>query len=483
MSIICYYNQLNQQQKDTVREYLNLKPKINNFFEKKKKRWFKKDDDSADDVTLPIMFYEYSAETDTIKLPYAFSKILLNYNYNFNIQRPAANFVFTQQLLEHQVEIYQETLALLSKNNTVQIGLFTGGGKTVLATKAASDLKQTTMVLATDTGLLSQWDKAFKVFTTATTYIVDGTFAPPNGVNVIICMTSRIHYVPADWRLRIGTLIIDESHTMCSQSRVDALLATHPYYIITCSATPERDDGMHAMIDAMAGPERVIKISKKPFNVFGYNTGCDVEIPVDFDGTPNWNKLLNAICENDERNQLIIGMVKQYHQHHKILILSDRVEHVTTLCQMIKALGISCDYMAGKKKTYNDSNVLVGGIKKIGTGFDEANACADFNGVRLDLLLLVTSIKKKSRLEQVAGRCFRANFPQIIYLIDENAISQKHFNEGIKWFVSRNGTVYMQDSPKAIYNKQKKPASSSSGSAAISGAVMLQARSMFMGKK
>jgi len=195
---------------------------------------------------------------------------------------------------------------------------------------------------------------------------------------------------------------------------------------------------------------------------------------------------LNAICEDPDRNNLILNMVKQYHQHHKILILSDRVEHVIFLYESIKNMKISCDYMAGKKKTYNDSNVLVGGIKKIGTGFDESNACADFNGVRLDLLLLVTSIKKKSRLEQVAGRCFRSDFPQIIYFIDDNPISSKHFNKGIPWFISRNGTVYMHDSPKAILNKQNKIPKNTSintGPNGITGASILQVQHFLTNKK
>lgn len=486
MSVLVRYSQLHENHKDLIKKYLKINPKVNNYFQKKKKKWYSGKDEQDEGNQEPVNFYEYNDKFDTIKLPYSFAKLLLNHNYNLTIPRYQSEFNFTKTLLEHQVDLYNKAMRLLIKNNTVQIGLFTGGGKTVLATKLAADLKQLSLVLVTDTGLLSQWDTAFKVFTTAKTYIVDGTFKPLDGVNVIICMTSRIHYIPEEWRILIGTLIIDESHTMCSQSRVDALLATNPYYIITCSATPERDDGMHAIIDAMAGPERIIMISTKPFNVFGYNTGCDIPIPVDFDGTPNWNKLLNAICEDQERNKLILDMVKQYYTQHKILILSDRVEHVIFLCDAIKNMEISCDYMAGKKKTYNDSNVLVGGIKKIGTGFDEANACANFNGVRLDLLILVTSIKKQSRLEQVAGRCFRAKFPQIVYLIDENPISQKHFKQGISWFVSRNGTVYMQDSPKAFYNKTHKSQNNNHnhiagnvGKDGISGASLAQAQRIF----
>jgi len=266
-------------------------------------------------------------------------------------------------------------------------------------------------------------------------------------------MSSRIHYITQDWLNVIGTLVIDESHTFCSNSRVPALLATSPLYCITCSATPIRDDGMHVMIEAISGTDRIIKISQKPFNVIRYNTGFDPEMPVNYDGMPNWNKLVTMMCEDPERNNLIIELVKAHVNKDKILILTTRKEHVLLLHGLISALGIKCDYMTGTKKTYSDSNVLVGTIKKIGTGFDEESACADYNGIRIARLILVVSIKSVALLEQVAGRVFRSQFPEIDYLVDDNNISDKHFKKSRNWFESRKGNINVMNTQKYINNK------------------------------
>jgi hypothetical protein len=42
----------------------------------------------------------------------------------------------------------------------------------------------------------------------------------------------------------------------------------------------------------------------------------------------------------------------------------------------------------GQKKGYNDSHVLVGTVSKMGVGFDEANVCENFQGVKSDTLVL-----------------------------------------------------------------------------------------------
>jgi len=104
-------------------------------------------------------------------------------------------------------------------------------------------------------------------------------------------------------------------------------------------------------------------------------------------------------------------------------------------------MGESVDSMAGTKSTYSDSRILVGTISKIGTGFDEKTACPNFNGVRINMLILCTSIKKASLLEQSIGRVFRAEMPVVIDLVDDNPILKRHWKERQKWYISRNGTI------------------------------------------
>jgi len=449
MAVTININQLTQEQIKYISSHLKIIPKPN-FFDIKRSRKFGNDAES----NIPIDFYLYDETTGNIKIPYKYSCVLFGCNLNKNIRHPIIDIKFTKQLFESQIDIYESALKSLTDTCFVNLNIYTGAGKTILASKLVSMLSRVTLVLVTNTILCPQWYKTMINYTTSKPYIVDGILTCDPYTNVLICMTSRIHYIPQEWLNLVGTLVIDESHTFCSASRVQALLSTTPLYCITCSATPIRDDGMHVMMECLSGIDRIIRISKKPFNVTRYNTGYNPEIPLTRDGMTNWSELVNMMCGDEERNNIILDLIKKYANTDKILVLTTRQEHVYQLHKMILALGIKCDYMTGIKKSYSDSTVLVASIKKVGTGFDEESACEDFNGIRINRLILPVSIKSVSLLEQVAGRVFRSQFPEIDYLIDDNKVSEKHFAKGCTWFKSRNGKIFIVDTPKSIQNKQ-----------------------------
>ncbi|GAG77337.1 unnamed protein product, partial [marine sediment metagenome] len=199
----------------------------------------------------------------------------------------------------------------------------------------------------------------------------------------------------------------------------------------------------------------IVKISEKPFNVYKYHTGVEVPIVLNRQGNSDWSKLTSMLCQDQQRNDQIVRLVSR-NSTSKILILTWRHEnHVIPLVQMLKDNGENVDYMAGTKKKYSDSRILIGTISKIGTGFDEKAACDDFNGIRINLLILVGSIKNVELLEQVAGRCFRADFPSIIHFVDDMKIIQNHWKEAKKWYESRNGTINEFESEE--YKRKHRP--------------------------
>ena len=65
-------------------------------------------------------------------------------------------------------------------------------------------------------------------------------------------------------------------------------------------------------------------------------------------------------------------------------------------------------------------------------------------------------MRSVSKLEQVAGRCFRADFPHIICFVDNAKISENHWKEAQKWFKSRNGTIYEMISEHAATQMKSK---------------------------
>ncbi len=449
MSVGIFLSELSEDTLNNIKSLLTIKPN-ESFFQKKYKKYKKYSKNNEESEKGVVEFW--ITDSDVIYIPYYFYAITFKVRPNISKITygfyPQANFNFTKSLYDSQIIICRDMLEHLTLYGTANLNIFTSGGKTVMCAYTSSVMKLKTLVLISNTVLSVQWINTYKEFTNAKIYSVEGIGDPPIDTDIVICMYTRIHYLSKKFLFGVGMLIIDEAHTFCSISRVQALLSTQPKYIVAATATLEREaDGMHSMILSMCGLHRIFKKSEKPFNVVLYNTGCDVDIPYTRFGDPDWTNLVNRLCKDEERNQLIVDIIKGNLQH-KILVLTLRQEHVSVLHDKLVSLSISCDYMTGRKKKYNDSKVLIGTVKKIGTGFDEKMSCEDFSGINIDLLIIAISIKSTGLLQQVSGRVFRAQFPNIIGLYDDNPISEKHMAKNEKWFKSVNGNVVYLESPK-----------------------------------
>ena len=141
-------------------------------------------------------------------------------------------------------------------------------------------------------------------------------------------------------------IIVDECHrvagtpTAVSQfSKVlNSLAARHKYGL---SATVHRSDGLIAATFALIGdvvyavPEeavadKIMKVGICPVPTgVGISRGC-----LNTDGTLNYAKLTNYLCDNEERNRLIVECIVG-DRDKPSLILSDRLSHLETLMAML----------------------------------------------------------------------------------------------------------------------------------------------------
>jgi len=428
MAVRIKRSDLTEEQAMLIRSHLCLQPQEKNQFLANK---------YGIPPKPPILFYIF--KDPYVYVPFTFGAALLRKPVNQDLEHPKANFTFTGELFEHQLPIVEEAAEHLRMKGTTTIGLYPGFGKTVVGAKLATDLGLYVAVLYHRDFLGGQWETTFRNFTNATTWIV-GTSAPKEFPQVTLCMDTKVQLLPDAYRDRIGCLIIDEAHALCTPSRVECLLSWQPRYVIAETATLIRDDGLHLMIQSITGVHGIFKTSTKPFTVYQLETSIEPEVKNNRQGTTDWTSLIKYICYNEDRNRMILSLVKNNPQY-KIMILCAEVRHVELLCESLREMGESVDSMAGTKSTYSDSRILVGTISKIGTGFDEKTACPNFNGVRINMLILCTSIKKASLLEQSIGRVFRAEMPVVIDLVDDNPILKRHWKERQKWYISRNGTI------------------------------------------
>lgn len=392
---------------------------------------------NRDVVPDPILFY--SIENEMIHLPYLFAASLLQITPNMDIVYLPTPLVFTGVLRQNQVAVEQEAWNQLEMYGTSTLGLYPGFGKTILGAKLASRAKLMTVILVHRDILTTQWKKTFEDHTNARVWIV-GEKYPPATCDVIICMDTRWDAIPLFMRDNCGFLIIDEVHAFCTPTRVGCLLAFHPKYILLESGSLERDDEMHVMAYAIAGKHGVFRESSKPFSVMKICTNTKPIRKMNRMGGVDYISLVNTTLMDPRRNQIILELVLR-NIGFKILILTALKEHAMLLYEALRQMNVSCDFLCGTKRSYQDSNVLIGTTSKIGTGFDPANLCTTYDGRPFDLLFVVSSIKKYSMLIQNIGRVFRADFPTVMHLVDNDDIFKSHWYKSRKWYLARGGII------------------------------------------
>ena len=395
----------------------------------------------------------YNINNDYMYIPYNTAFNLFKHNYNKDLMFPKFNFYNNIKLYNYQISIYNEAMANLKEYGTTTLYIYTGAGKTLITVKLSADLGYITIILVSSTDVATQWVNNYKNVTNMEPWLVDEKL-PEKTPNVIICMDGRLHHIPIELLNKCGTLVVDEAHTFCTELRIKTILKIQPKYVIMCTATLKRSDGLDKALKAIAGNHHIYRKSDKPFMVYKYNTGINVPIKYTYYKELDFNALLNDLSLHIERNKMILKIVKD-NPSFKILIMTRRVSHVEILYTVLKNSGESVDYMSGNKKSYKDSRILVGSIQKIGTGFDEKSLCPDFNGRRIDMLILANTIKNDALLEQVVGRAFRSDFPHIIHLVDDiDIIKYAHWKVAENWYISRNGTI--QEVFSDYYKNNKK---------------------------
>ena len=141
-------------------------------------------------------------------------------------------------------------------------------------------------------------------------------------------------------------IIVDECHRVCGSPTqltmfakvLNSLSARHKFGL---SATVHRADGMIQATFALLGdvvytvPDEAIADKVMQVGIKPIATGVKISRDcLNTDGTLNYTKLINYLCEDWNRNDLIRGSIVDEHDK-SCLILSDRLEHLDTLLKML----------------------------------------------------------------------------------------------------------------------------------------------------
>ena len=390
----------------------------------------------------PKEFKFYTVENGKVHLPLEYAQSVMERwraNRRFT-WKECAPFDFNGELRDYQKGVLEEAEANYSKG-TNMFNVFCGFGKTVMAAYYAAEFSKLglrTLIVYPLKIIQKSWIGTFKDLTDAKIYVVGETKGPlDDSYQVVLSMKGRLSKIEEKWK--IGHFVMDEAHMLCTERCVPDLLSFTPLLLTGLTATYERDDGFHSMLDLMFGNRRIIRKNDKPFDIFKFNTGIEPVATYNAQGMVQIWDVVKSLDQNDERNEMIVGMVER-NIDRKILILTRHVDHVTLLHELLteRLPDKVISRLAGKDKGYEDGNVLIGTFSKCGTGFDEKEACDFWNGIRLDMLLFVATTKKT---EQFSGRVMRSDFPIIVDFVDNFKNCHAHWNVRRKWYLSRNGKI------------------------------------------
>ena len=332
-----------------------------------------------------------------------------------------------------------------SKSNGGIISLPCGYGKTIIALYIISKLKKKSLIIVHKEFLINQWIERIQEFLPdARIGIIQASKIDINNKDIVIGMLQSIsmkEYEPNTFS-DFGFTIIDEVHHIAAEVFSRALPKINSKYSLGLSATPKRKDGLSKVFHWFLGP-MIYEIKKRDdypvdVNILMYNNNDIVynKTEVIFNGKMCMPRMINNITEYHKRTELIIGIIKKLiSSGKKILVLSDRRNHLTAIFNLITTYNIASVgyYVGGMKqkdlKLSESKQILLGTYTMSSEGMDIPD---------LDAVIFASP---KSDIIQSLGRILR----------------KKHQTSPIVWDIVDNFSPFINQYTKrrAYYRRMK----------------------------
>ena len=301
-----------------------------------------------------------------------------------------------------------------------------GSGKTQMGISLAAKLQRKTLWVTHTQDLLKQsYDRAIQYFpenimgTITAGKVRIGSHMTFATVQTLIKL--NLEHYKYTW----DTVIVDECHRLAGSPtsvtmfyKVMCSLAARYKYGL--SATVHRSDGLIKSTFSIIGdvqyrvPDESVAEKTMKVKVYRRNTGIETSRAcLDTDGTMVYMKLIQYLVDDFDRNSLIVNDLISS-KNHSCLILSDRIEHLKTLKNMLpegcKELAVMIDgkmvSKTGKQQRAKAIEDMRSGKKRyLFASYSLAKEGLDIP--RLDRLFLTTPKKDYAVVTQSIGRIAR----------------------------------------------------------------------------
>ena len=296
-----------------------------------------------------------------------------------------------------------------------------GSGKTIMAMSVIARRRQPTLIIVHTKELAHQAvARAAAVLgldEAEIGFVGDGQCTVGERLTIGLVQTLARGIPPA--LLEVGQVVVDECHH-CPAVQMAALVSQFPAkFLLGLSATPYRRDGLGRVIAFYLG-ETTARIDKAELadrliapTIIKRETGCVV-------AGDSFTELVADLIHDPRRNRLIVADVAHaVRAGRTCLILSDRVDHVERLTEMLTDAGVSAAALHGQLGKRRRGEV----VAALGAGTLQAVVATGsligegFDSPRLDTFFLATPVSFVGRVTQYIGRVSRTALGKVDALV------------------------------------------------------------------
>jgi len=456
---------LTKEQIEMIEKELTIEPEIDPRYKKlkvKKSKKSKQNEENDENISPEpeddiFNIYLETVSGDKFVLPryYGIEKFGQPINIKFGLNElDKTNIQFRGNLKEYQEEIMSTILSeycndIKSPDTTLKeyggaiIAIPPGKGKTVLAINLITRLKLRALIIVNKTFLLNQWKDRINQFSNAEVGLIRQEKIDISGKQIVVAMLQSISMKDYDRELfqAFPLVVYDECHHLGAKVFSRSLIKVQAPYYLGLSATPERKDHLDKVFKYFIGdikyrgkfePNNQVKVKLYSYNISSPNFKT---IYNHYTKTFLAPKMITNLCKIDERNNLIINIIKEILQKdhgRKILVLSGRrTDSEGTGKKQVKVnhVKILADKLSQIEELKDSWGYYVGGMRKVqlelssekqiilGT-YDMAQEGLDISS--LDTLIMATPLK--GDITQTCGRILRGGniyAPLIVDIIDQ----------------------------------------------------------------
>jgi superfamily II DNA or RNA helicase len=336
------------------------------------------------------------------------------------------------------------------------ISLQCGGGKTVLALHILTVLKVKALVVVHKDFLMTQWrDRILEFVPGAKIGKIQQSTVDIDGADIVLAMVQSLSmktYPPGTFD-SFGLTIFDECHHLGAEVFHRSMAKVASKYSLGLSATPNRKDGLRKVFEWFIGPMVYQTTDKNKDHIetriHEYTSDeiayCKEELSY---GKPCYPRMINNICSFPPRRAFLQDLiVKEHYIGRKILVLSDRRQHLDALMEYLNTQihpTVAGLYVGGMKahelRESQERDIILGTFSMASEGMDIP---------KLNTIFLASP---KSDVVQSVGRILREKadvrkfHPLVIDLKDSHpnlGFFEKQCNKRITYYKQQNHRISM----------------------------------------